>query len=153
MFGMGESGGPKVKTFVSIDAAARAVARSAVDLAGQPKDQKLREEYDATIRGLLHVHGCAVSDANLEACKKHFLWHRNALRRALEDPDMQTTDARYIGYLNGLRRIARELKVSWPPYALEEYVHDDVPSEALEPPPAPIIEPSRKYAPRPPRRR
>ena len=33
---------------------------------------------------------------------------------------MQSTDARYIGYLNGLRRMARELDVSWPPYALDE---------------------------------
>jgi hypothetical protein len=80
-FGLGEAGGPKVKTFVSVDVAAGAVARAAVDLARSPKNEKLREEYDATIRGLLHVHGCAVGDANLEACKKHFLWHRNALGR------------------------------------------------------------------------
>lgn len=150
---MGEAGGPKVRIFQNIEGAASAVARTAVDLARSPRDAKAREEFDATLRGLLHVHGCAISDANLEQCKKHFLWHRNALRKALENPEIQTTDARYIGYLNGLRRVARELNVAWPPYALDEYVHDDVPEEALEPPPTPIIEPARRYYPRPPRRR
>ncbi|HEY4129417.1 MAG TPA: hypothetical protein VGM50_02315 [Gemmatimonadaceae bacterium] len=151
--GMGEAGGPKVITFPNINVAAAALARAAVDLARSPKDEKLRKEYDATMRGLLHVYGCDMSREHAQICTKHFIWHRNALRKALEDPEVQSTDARYIGYLNGLRRVAKELNVQWPPYALEEWVHDDVPEEALQPPPAPIIEPARQYKPRPPRRR
>lgn len=150
---MGEAGGPKVITFPNVEAALAALARAAADLSREPREPKARQHYDAVYRGTLHIHGCVVSDAHFEACKKHFLWHRNALRKALEDPDYQTTDARYIGYLNGLRRLARELNVTWPPYALDEYVHDDVPEEALSPPPTPIIEPARRYKPRPPRRR
>jgi len=142
---MGQPEAPRAASFNDVPSALTAFAGAAADAAAHPDDAERHELYDAVRRGVEQAVAALASDVEFRSRTTHYDWHRRALRTLLEEPEVQPTEARYLGYLSALRAVARELHVTWPPYGPDDRVHDRIPPEALTPEPAAVARrPMRK---------